>query len=170
MRRRISRWLTAEPRCCRMIVPTSSLHDPAVRRSADMKLTAPQSDHEDRAESWLNGSRRLAFDLVLLWLCALGALAVAGLLGPARPFVVLVAALSVPGGAVLTRLNVDNTLTAVAITIGLSLGLDIAGSLALVWSTYWHPVVLAHLLGAGSAILLVWDILRLSRDHDVAPE
>jgi hypothetical protein len=105
---------------------------------------------------------RARIDVALLGLCGLAALAIAGALGPARPVVVLLAALLVPGGAMLTLLEVSEPLSAAALAVGLSLALEIAGSLAIVWTTFWHPVVLALALGAASVALLVRDLVRLA--------
>ncbi len=107
---------------------------------------------------------RARIDVALLVLCGLAALAIAGALGPARPVVVLLAALFVPGGAALTLLDVSEPLSAAALAVGLSLALEIAGSLAIVWTTYWHPVVLALVLGAASVALLSRDLARRSTD------
>jgi hypothetical protein len=103
---------------------------------------------------------RARIDVALLVLCGLAALAIVGALGPARPVVVLLAALFVPGGAALTLLDVSEPLSAAALAVGLSLSLEIAGSLAIVWTTYWHPVVLALVLGAASVALLARDLAR----------
>ncbi len=109
-----------------------------------------------------NRQWRARIDIALLGLCGLAALGIAGALGPARPFVVLLAALFVPGGAALTLLEVSEPLSAAALAIGLSLALEIAGSLAIVWTTFWHPVVLALVLGAASVALLTRDLARLA--------
>jgi hypothetical protein len=102
-------------------------------------------------------------DLALLGLAVLAAPAIAGGLGPARPVVVLLAALLVPGGAAVTLLDVPDLLTAAALAVGLSLALEIVGSLALVWSTFWHPAALAIGLGVAAAAVLGSDLVRLER-------
>jgi hypothetical protein len=106
---------------------------------------------------------RRQIDIALLALCALSALAVAGVLGPLRPLIVLAAMCLVPGGAILTRLPVRDGLTMVALMIGLSLGVDIVGSLAITWGNVFHPALLWLVLGAGSAALLVADLQRADR-------
>ncbi len=103
-------------------------------------------------------SHRLLIDAALLLLIAGGAAAIAGAFGGARPFVVFVAACLVPGGALLTRLRVGDPAAAVGLAIGLSLGVEIVGSLALVWSGFWHPVLLAAVLGVGSTALIGSDL------------
>lgn len=103
------------------------------------------------------------FDLVLLGLLAATALVVIVDVQPVRPFVVLVAACLAPGGAILTRLRTGEGLTDLALAVGLSLAVEIAGSLLLAWSGWWHPAALGLLLGAGSAVLLVSDLVQGSR-------
>jgi hypothetical protein len=126
-------------------------------------LAAPQQKPTDSPERRRPPAarRRLWVDLTLLALLVLGALATDDLLGPARPYGLLIAALLVPGGALLTWLGVDDVLTAVGLAVGLSLAVEIVGSLALVWSTYWHPSSLALVLGVISAGLILWDLGRL---------
>lgn len=101
-------------------------------------------------------------DVVLLGLLGAAALAVLADLQPVRPFVLLVAACLVPGGAILTRLRTGEAITDLALAIGLSLGVEVAGSLVLVWAHWWHPAVLAVTLAVGSMVLLSTD-LRLRR-------
>ena len=105
----------------------------------------------------------LLVDLALLALAAAAATAIAASIEPVRPFLALAAAAVVPGGALLTRLRVDDALTAVSLAIGLSLAIDIAASLALVWTGWWQPELLAFVIGGLSAALLIEDIRGLLR-------
>jgi CHASE2 domain-containing sensor protein len=82
---------------------------------------------------------------------------------PVRPFVVFAAACLVPGGAILTRLRTGEGMTDLALAIGLSLAVEIAGSLALAWSRWWHPEALAIVLAGASAALLLSDLLWTRR-------
>ena len=97
-------------------------------------------------------------------LVALIAAAVAVALAPApagiRIAVMLVAACLVPGGAVVRYLQLEFGASWVAIAAAVSLALEVAGSLALVWTGWWHPEVLAIGLGAASALLIVVDWSR----------
>jgi hypothetical protein len=102
-------------------------------------------------------------DLVLLVLLAATALVVVADVQPVRPFVVLAAACFVPGGAILTRLRTGEAMTDVALAVGLSLAMEIAGSLVLAWSGWWHPEALGIVLGAGSMGLLVADLVEVRR-------
>ena len=99
--------------------------------------------------------------LVDLALLALIGATVAAILAssPARPYVVAAAATLVPGGALLTRLRIGDGLTDLALAVGLSLAVDIAGSVALAWAGWWHPEALAIVLGGASAALLLGDLV-----------
>lgn len=100
----------------------------------------------------------LLSDLVLLALLALTAVVVLADVQPVRPFIVFLAACLIPGGALVTRLRTEEGLTDLALTIGLSIGIEIAGSLVLTWSGWWHPEVLGIVLGTGSLALLLSDL------------
>ena len=121
----------------------------------------PESGHPAAQRATLR--RRVGVDLALLGVLVLGAWAAAGGLGPARPEAILLAAIAVPGGGLLIALGVDESLSALALAVGLSLGIEILGSLAMVWSTFWHPVGMAVVLGGGSAGLLVRDLAGAGR-------
>lgn len=101
----------------------------------------------------------LLSDLALLALLALTVLVILADVQPVRPYVVFVAACLIPGGAIVTRLRTGEGLTDLALAIGLSLGVEIAGSLVLTWSGWWHPEALGIVLGAGSLALLTGDLV-----------
>jgi GT2 family glycosyltransferase len=104
---------------------------------------------------------RALIDAGLLALIALTATAIVASIDPIRPFAVFAAACLVPGSALMTRLRgVDDVATAAGLAIALSLSLVTAGSLALAWTGWWHPELLALLLGGGSAALLLADLRR----------
>jgi hypothetical protein len=107
-----------------------------------------------------HASARALSDLVLLALAVAAAVVIVVDARPERPFVVFAAACVVPGGAVLTRLRTGDAMTNFALAISWSLALEIAGSLVLAWSGWWHPEVLGMVLGAASAGLLVADLLQ----------
>ncbi len=106
---------------------------------------------------------RIMLDIALLALLAAAVAAVVADVQPVRPFVVFAAACLVPGGAILTRLRTGESLTDLALAIGFSLAVDIAGSLLLTWSRWWHPEMLGIVLGAGSIALLASDLVRVRR-------
>jgi len=106
---------------------------------------------------------RALLDTLLLALIGATVVVVAAPVQPVRPFVVLAAASLVPGGALLTRLRTGEGMVDVALAIGLSLAIAIGGSAVLAWTNWWHPEVLAGVLGAASASLLVGDLLHAWR-------
>jgi hypothetical protein len=108
--------------------------------------------------------RRLV-DLALLVLIAAAFLvSISGAAGLLRPVVVLAAALTAPGAAIVARLHLGQLAYAVAITIGISLSVDVLSSLAMVWLPWWHPVVVAAAIGALSVFLLARDFVGRTLD------
>jgi hypothetical protein len=63
----------------------------------------------------------------------------------------------VPGGALVRYLGLDFGVSWLAMAAGVSLGVEVLGSLALVWTGWWHPEVLAIALGAVSVLFIVLD-------------
>ena len=87
--------------------------------------------------------RRLLADISLAALFLVGVLAERGLLGPARPVAVLLAATIVPGGALMIWVPADDTLTNAGLSVAVSLSIWIIGALVCVWTALWDPVILA---------------------------
>ncbi len=111
-------------------------------------------------------SSRMLYDLTLLALLAAAAVVIMeSSLQPVRPFVILLAACLVPGGAILTLLGRHEALFDLAVAIGLSLTVEILGSCVLAWLGWWHPGALGVVLGGASAGLLVFDLFRREGDH-----
>lgn len=106
---------------------------------------------------------RVVPDFALVALILATALVVIADLQPVRPFVVILAACLVPGGAMLTRLRTGEGLSDLALAVGLSIAVEIIGALLLAWSGWWHPEVLGGVLGAASMGLLVTDLAKASR-------
>jgi hypothetical protein len=65
-----------------------------------------------------------------------------------------------PGGAVLRLLPEDNFTSSVAVAVSLSLSIEIAGSLLMVWTGWWHPLVFATVVGGLAVGVLVIDLSR----------
>lgn len=105
-------------------------------------------------------SERAVIDGALLVLLSCAAIVIAIPVTVLRPPIVLASALLVPGAAVLTRLEIEDPVVGGALAIALSIAIDVLGSLALVWTGWWHPGVLAVTLGAGATVLLVDDMRR----------
>ncbi len=114
-----------------------------------------------------DGRTRALGDIALLGLLAAASVVAVAGAGPLRPFIVFAAICLVPGGAILTRLATGEAITHLALAIGLSLALVIAGSLALAWSGWWHPEALGVTLGAASGLLLGHDLWRRRRALDL---
>jgi hypothetical protein len=107
---------------------------------------------------------RLRTDSALLVLLLVaGVLVVASGPGPVRGIIGLAAVLLVPGGAALTRLPVSGPAAWLGLAVVLSMAVEAVGSLALVWSGWWHPGLLAAVVGAASAVLLASDGIRVAR-------
>jgi hypothetical protein len=84
--------------------------------------------------------RRAVGDALLLTLASASvALCVAGASGAVRLALVFVTACLLPGAALLTRLRIQSTLERCALAVGLSLCIEAAGSLVMVWTGWWHP-------------------------------
>ena len=113
---------------------------------------------------------RVVLDATLLGLASLAAVFVIAFPdSPARPLCVFVAAIFVPGGAILTRLKVRDPAAFVGLAIALSLALETAISLALVWSRWFEPNVLGLALLAIALPLIAIDLIRVKTDptfHD----
>jgi O-antigen biosynthesis protein len=77
-----------------------------------------------------------------------------------RILVTLVAACLVPGGALVRYLRFDFGASWLAMAAALSLGVETLASLALIWTGWWHPEVVAIALGAISALIIVFDWSR----------
>ena len=79
---------------------------------------------------------------------------------PVRALVVLAATLVVPGGAVLTLLPVSRLPEWLGLAVALSLAVEVAGALVLIWTQWWRPDVLALVLAVLSGAALVTSLRR----------
>jgi hypothetical protein len=112
---------------------------------------------------------RTAADAALLALIALSAVtAGVGAHGAPRLLPLLAAASLVPGGAAITLLPVRDPLVALALAIGLSLAIEAAGTLAMIWTGYWHPAGWAILLACAAGVLLAVDLRRTAGERPEA--
>jgi len=128
---------------------------------------SPAAANESRT-GWLGDSRRCATADGLLLVLAAATVAVCLLQshGAARLLLVLASACLIPGGALLTRLPVEDVVEACGLAIGLGFAIEAAGALAMVWTGWWHPFGWAIVLGAVSCAVLAIDLrhnLSLSR-------
>ncbi len=111
---------------------------------------------------WLEDPRRRATADCLLLVLAAATVAVCLLQahGAARLLLVLAAACLIPGGALLTRLPVEDAVEAFGLTVGLGLTIETFGALAMVWTGWWHPFGWAIVLGAIACAVLAVDLRR----------
>lgn len=99
---------------------------------------------------------RVLVDSSLLVLAAAAVLATVLPIPEVRPFLVIAAALVLPGAAIVTRLRVQEPIATAALIISLSLAVDTAGALLLVWTGSFHPGALAaDIVGASSALIFI---------------
>jgi hypothetical protein len=80
--------------------------------------------------------------------------------GAARLLLVLAAACLIPGGALLTRLPVEDELEAFGLAVGFGFTIEAFGALAMVWTGWWHPFGLAIVLGLVACTVLAIDLRR----------
>jgi hypothetical protein len=103
--------------------------------------------------------RRVIGDVLLLALASASvAVCVAGASGAVRLVLVFVAACLLPGAALLTRLRIQSTLERSALAVGISLCVEAAGSLAMIWTGWWHPDAWALALVLVSCALIAADL------------
>lgn len=109
---------------------------------------------------------RVALDGALLALAGVGLLFLTVFPdSPARPLCVFLAAILVPGGAVLTRLRVRDPGAFVGLAIAISIAIEVGLSLILVWTHWFEPEAAGAALLAISLPLLAIDLLRLRTDE-----
>ncbi|HEY5287846.1 MAG TPA: hypothetical protein VIJ50_12140 [Solirubrobacteraceae bacterium] len=111
---------------------------------------------------WLGDPRRCAGADAALLVLAAATVAVCLLQshGAARLLLVLAAACLIPGGALLTRLPVEDALEAFGLAVGFGFTIEAFGALAMVWTSWWHPFGWAIILGAISCAVLTVDLRR----------
>ena len=112
---------------------------------------------------WLGDPRRCVTADCLLLVLAAAAVAVclAGTHSIARLLLVLAAACLIPGGALLTRLPVEDELEALGLAVSLSFCIEAVGTLAMIWTGWWHPFGWALALVIAACVMLVLDLRRI---------
>jgi uncharacterized membrane protein len=83
--------------------------------------------------------------------------------GTGRTIVTLLAALTVPGAAVMIRMPISDPVQGVALVAGLSLAVEVAVTLVMAWTGWWHPVAAAAALAGVTAAVLCADLVREMR-------
>jgi len=96
--------------------------------------------------------QRLALATALV--CALDTHSVAALL------LLLAAACVIPGSALLTLLSTEDELEAFALAVGLGFTIEAIGTLAMIWTGWWHPFGWAIALAVVACAMLALDARR----------
>ena len=124
----------------------------------------PEKEHELGQPGWLGAPRRcIAADCLLLCLAAATvAVCVLDTHSTACLLLVLAAACLIPGGALLTRLPVEDPLEAVGLAVGLGFTIEAIGTLAMIWTGWWHPLGWAIVLVAAACLMFVFDLRRIA--------
>jgi uncharacterized membrane protein len=109
---------------------------------------------------WLGDPTRCVFADSLLIVLAVTAVAVSltDTHSVVRLLLVLAAACLIPGSAVLTRLPRVETFEALTLALPLGLCIEAVGSLAMIWTGWWHPFVWSVVLVTVACLALALDI------------
>jgi uncharacterized membrane protein len=83
--------------------------------------------------------------------------------GAGRTIVTLLAALAVPGAALMIRMPVSDPAQGATLVVGLSLTVEVVVTLMMAWTGWWHPVVAAAALTGFTAAVLAADLVRVVR-------
>jgi hypothetical protein len=129
---------------------------------AARRRTKSPPDRSPETRSLSEGKAAL-IDALLLLLLAGSVVAVAANLVRVRPELVIAAATFVPGWALMSRLPATDLLTSAALATALSMAAEIAGTLVIGWTHWWHPEVLGAIIAGASAVLLtvrIGSVLR----------
>lgn len=123
----------------------------------------PEKERGLGQSGWLGDTRRcVAADCLLLSLAAATvAVCLLGTHSIARLLLVLAAACLVPGGALLTRLPVEDPLEAFGLAVGLGFTIEAIGTLAMIWTGWWHPLGWAIVLVSAACVMFLLDLRRI---------
>jgi hypothetical protein len=127
----------------------------------------PQHPEKERGLGqpvWLGDPRRcVAADCLLLSLAAATiSVCLLDTHSIARLLLVLAAACLVPGGALLTRLPVEDPLEAFGLAVGLGFTIEAIGTLAMIWAGWWHPLGWAIALVTAACMMFLLDLRRIA--------
>jgi hypothetical protein len=127
------------------------------KREASTDCAPPAENVQVR---WLGDPRQCVTADCLLLALAAGAVA-ASLLNThsvARLLLVLAAACLIPGGAVLTRLPVEDVFEAIGLAVAMGFSIEAVGALVMVWTGWWHPFGWAVVLLSAACAILAIDL------------
>ncbi len=120
-------------------------------------MGTPQPSANDR-------STRVSLEIFVLALIAAACLMnIFMAAGAGRTIITLLASLGGPGAALMIRMPVSDPAQRVALVVGLSLTVEVAATLAMAWTGWWHPVAAAAALAAVTSAVLVADLARAVR-------
>jgi hypothetical protein len=124
----------------------------------------PGKERELGRPGWLGDPRRcVAADCLLLSLAAATiAVCLLDTHSNARLLLILAAACLVPGGALLTRLPVEDPLEAFGLAVGLGFTIEAIGTLAMIWTGWWHPLGWAMVLVSAACVMFLLDLRRVA--------
>jgi hypothetical protein len=134
--------------------------DVSARRGVDVEVVILDGSRPTRLANglWEGPNRRLisltGLLLTLLLACLIG-LSVGA---PARGIVAFAVLLTVPGAAILTRMRDIDPLVALLSAVILSLTVETAVALIMIWTGWWYPAAAAAALLAGSCAVFVHDL------------
>ncbi len=149
----------AVPAASAPAVPTGSTSTGST--SVVPKASASGAAHGERAP-WLGDPRRcvIADSFLLALAAATLAACLLGAHSAARLLLLLAAACLIPGGALLTRLSVEDVLEAVGLAVGLGFSIEAVGTLAMIWTGWWHPFGWALILVGAACTMVALDLRR----------
>jgi hypothetical protein len=117
-------------------------------------MATPQTSADDRA---VRANLELAVLALIAAACLMNLILPAG---APRTIGTLLAALVVPGAAVMTRLPIADLVQGAALMVGMSLTIEVSATLVMVWSGWWHPVGAAIIMVGAAAVVLAVDWSR----------
>jgi hypothetical protein len=77
-----------------------------------------------------------------------------------RLLLLLASACLIPGGALLTRLPLEDPLEAFGLAVGVGFSIEAVGTLAMIWTGWWHPFGWALALVGCACVMFVLDLHR----------
>lgn len=117
----------------------------------------------DSEWGWIRSPRCLVSLAGLLLVLALACAVAFPVDTRARGILALIAMLTLPGTAIVGRLPITDPLTAGATAVGLSLTVETAAVLAMIWTGWWYPDAAAIALGSGACLVFLRDLGRERR-------
>lgn len=153
------RWRARTQTQAKQTLPAAAISmDSAFASSTDSPITTYSAPSR-----WLGDPRRCvtADCLLLILAAATVAVCLVNTNNMVRPLLVLAAVCLVPGGAILTRLPVEDLLEALALAVCLGFSIEAAGALAMVWTGWWHPYGWAIALVTAAGVMFVLDLRRI---------